>query len=39
MDFREKFLLHWLVWENDYRQLEREIHTVQTFYYLFKFTA
>ncbi|XP_060763870.1 ankyrin repeat domain-containing protein 13A [Neoarius graeffei] len=27
MDFREKFLLHWLVWQNDYRQLEKEINT------------
>ncbi|KAM9446653.1 ankyrin repeat domain-containing protein 13A [Clarias gariepinus] len=27
MDFREKFPLHWLVWENDYRQLEKQIQT------------
>ncbi|KAK3539308.1 hypothetical protein QTP86_034536 [Hemibagrus guttatus] len=26
MDFSQKFPLHWLVWENDYRQLERQIH-------------
>ncbi|XP_017307079.1 ankyrin repeat domain-containing protein 13A isoform X1 [Ictalurus punctatus] len=27
MDFREKFPLHWLVWENNYRQLENQIRT------------
>ncbi|MCJ8746622.1 hypothetical protein PDJAM_G00143920 [Pangasius djambal] len=31
MDLREKFPLHWLVWENDYRQLERltQSHNVE----------
>ncbi|KAI5616848.1 ankyrin repeat domain-containing protein 13A isoform X1 [Silurus asotus] len=31
MDYREKFPLHWLVWQNNYRQLENQIsaHNVE----------